>query len=540
MNIAALLGTSGTLPEQLGKVVSASADPAGFKQLLQNMTMGEGAQDAVVSVSNIEASAAAPPGLDLLGTLFKLFDKGSGPISTLDPTGEASDTDQDEIKASLTELMAALQPLVGQSAVTLAAGNVALQPHQPAQPTTTTTSQPVQSQYLPAVNVADKINIPADIYTPSSATTSQPQPSSTSNTVSQPQPPAGALAQQATAASAAISTTTPVPTSTATETTSISYAASQPGPPISTTTTTTTTAATAHAAAQPATGAPAAGATNALNRPDSPISAGNTTYSTAQSVNGAPARVTHTDFAQALNNEATAPSVALNGANRPVPVEQPSAMAAATTATATAAGQMPAVDSGQQQPAFTVSSRQPQPEQQTVAASSAPVAPTADPSAGVTQTGPTAAPEMPKLPVLQQVTDSVKLMVQQGDTEVRMQLHPRVLGELHIQLHMTQEGTVAVRMLAETGQAQSLLHEHLPQLKAAFAAQGMQVTQMNVDVGSDSSAFYHQARHSGQNPFAGAQHTPTNRGYADDSTSTRTAVQNQAKPGGLNAIDFRA
>ncbi len=490
MNIAALLGTSGNMPDRLGKAVTAGANSPEFRQVLKDAATGEAAPDAPAPPQTTTAGAAPPPS-DLLSALLKLFDKGLGQEITPDPTGEALDAEQDETKASLTELMAALQPLVGQSTVTLAAGNAAQQPEQPA---TNSTSTQLQSQQL-----LDAGKLVLSVTTPTLTNQTQPAPMPNTNTTPIPQNFATTLAQQA----AVTSDQLPTPTS-------------QSNPDTSTTPSTNSSTAPTFSQALPATGEPAAGATNELDRPDSKSLASNPLQASAQPVNGAPARV-------------SAPNVA-NVTAAPQP-----------TAPAAASPEVAAASSGQSQ--VQVLSVDAQPEQQPAAAGvtapAAPPATTATASASTTAAAP--APDMQNTPALQQITDSVKLIVQRGETEIRMQLYPKALGELHIQLHMTQEGTMAVRMLTETVQAQNLIHEHFPQLKSAFSAQGMQVTQMNVDVGSDSAAFYNQGRHTGRQLFNGSQHTPNyNRGYADESNPTSLAVKNQARIGSLNAIDYQA
>jgi hypothetical protein len=96
--------------------------------------------------------------------------------------------------------------------------------------------------------------------------------------------------------------------------------------------------------------------------------------------------------------------------------------------------------------------------------------------------------ELPNLPALRQIVDAVGLVTWKGETQVRLHLHPESLGQLLIQVHVA-DGDVSVRMLAETPQTQALIQDHLSQLKAAFAAQGLQVDGLAVAVGSDSSAF---------------------------------------------------
>ncbi|MCB0214880.1 MAG: flagellar hook-length control protein FliK, partial [Anaerolineae bacterium] len=80
--------------------------------------------------------------------------------------------------------------------------------------------------------------------------------------------------------------------------------------------------------------------------------------------------------------------------------------------------------------------------------------------------------QLPNIPALDQITDSISLLTQKGQTEVRLHLQPETLGHLMVKLHMA-DGNISVRMFAETPQAQALIQEHMSQLKMAFAAQGL-------------------------------------------------------------------
>lgn len=96
--------------------------------------------------------------------------------------------------------------------------------------------------------------------------------------------------------------------------------------------------------------------------------------------------------------------------------------------------------------------------------------------------------QLPEVPALHQIVDRIRVMTQHGQTEVQLHLHPESLGQLSIQLHMV-DGDIAVRMVTETAQAQKLIQDHLPQLKAAFTTQGLQLNDMAVAVGSGASSF---------------------------------------------------
>ena len=97
-------------------------------------------------------------------------------------------------------------------------------------------------------------------------------------------------------------------------------------------------------------------------------------------------------------------------------------------------------------------------------------------------------PGLPDVPVLHQVVRAVEVLQQGGAHEVRLQLQPPALGQLLVQLRVS-GGDVSVHMLAETAQAQNVIREHLPELRAAMAAQGLQADNLAVTIGNHLSAF---------------------------------------------------
>ncbi len=133
-------------------------------------------------------------------------------------------------------------------------------------------------------------------------------------------------------------------------------------------------------------------------------------------------------------------------------------------------------------------------------------------------------PVAPQVVPPMSIGDAVRLVRWEGESEARLQLHPESLGQVLVQLHVA-NGDVAVRMLAETPQAQSLIQNHLPQLKAAFIAQGLQVGGLTVAVGSDTSAFDAPSRQPGR--WAGTpehRRSVTSPDDVNESTNSRLAA----------------
>lgn len=146
--------------------------------------------------------------------------------------------------------------------------------------------------------------------------------------------------------------------------------------------------------------------------------------------------------------------------------------------------------------------------------------------------------QLPDVPALHQIFDRVSLMTQNGQTEVRLHLHPEALGQLSIQLHIV-DGDIGVRMVAETAQAQKLIQDHLPQLKAAFTAQGLQLNDMAVAVGNGASSFDLAGHRPNNNWFQQSAHTQAYPAATDKTESTTARPAARAWGNGY-AIDYQA
>lgn len=143
---------------------------------------------------------------------------------------------------------------------------------------------------------------------------------------------------------------------------------------------------------------------------------------------------------------------------------------------------------------------------------------------------------LPNIPALHQITDSIGILSQQGQTEVRLHLQPETLGHLWVQLHIV-DGNVAVQMLAETPQAQALIQDHLAQLKMAFAAQGLQINGLSVAVGQDNPAFNLPGRRSnGGSNGTNRQSTRSSIYELEQTTDTRSTINLW---GILRAVDYQ-
>jgi flagellar hook-length control protein FliK len=144
---------------------------------------------------------------------------------------------------------------------------------------------------------------------------------------------------------------------------------------------------------------------------------------------------------------------------------------------------------------------------------------------------------LPGIPALHQIVNTIRSATFKGDSEVRLNLKPESLGQLHIRLSMN-DGVVSIRMIAETGQAQALINEHLPQLKAALTAQGLQLDQLAVSTSSNPGNFNSAERQAdggfdSQFQQAGDGSTPLNlQGEAVSSSDPRRISS-------LYTVDYR-
>lgn len=150
-----------------------------------------------------------------------------------------------------------------------------------------------------------------------------------------------------------------------------------------------------------------------------------------------------------------------------------------------------------------------------------------------------AAPQLPDMPALHQIADSVKLIQQQGHSEVRLQLYPKELGQVLVQLNIT-DGDVSVHLLAENARAHALISEHLPQLKAALNAQGLQVSQANINLGNDASAFNTPGHHAPDDQPNGFGFQQSQRHFAEEPTQPPAGAVKPGPTSGMYSIDFQA
>jgi len=502
MNIAALMGAASVMPEQGNTTAKVDASTTGeFKNILQTLVTGGATTQTTPSTSTQQAATTAP---NWLGLLLKLFDNDPLASQTPDPTGEALPTDSAETAVSLTELMTALQPLVGQSNAAL--NTTALTAALPETAQTTTDETALETDAAMLAQLAQLIapTTPNLVALPVATVEGEVTPNTAAAILAQAHPnvdmqlPVDPNQAQANRNGAAPQPATPAIFSLVTDPTA-------PAVPVE--------------PAKPATETAAASTQTAQNQ--------------LPQLN--------------RNFAAVAPKP-----NAPVPAvttELPAKPAPETATTAT--------PSTQTQPLFTpaaISAATPdqtpatkgQPEQTKPATTQpAPAATllnnvTTDSTSAVATAKETAsgANGLTNVPAVQQIVESVKLLSQRGNTEMRLQLRPESLGQVLVQVRVA-DGNVTVRMLAETSQAQSLLQEHLPQLKSAFASQGVQVNTVNIDMGNNASAFDTPGRQPNSGQFFGHNnYLPNGQQRADEPIAAIRPRTNLLS--NLYSVDFQA
>ncbi len=496
MNIAALMGAASVMPEQGNATAKVDASPTGeFKNILQSLVTGGATTQTAPSTQ--QAATTAP---NWLGLLLKLFDNDPLASQTPDPTGEALPTDSAETAVSLTELMTALQPLVGQSNVALNATALTAALPETAQTTTNETALETDAAMLAQLAQLIAPTTPNFVTVPVASVEGAVTPNAAAVILAQAQPNVDDMQ---------------LPVDPNQAQTNRNGAAPQPATPAIFSLSTDQTA----APAQPVTETTAASTQVAQNQ----LPQLNRNFAAVAPKISAPAPAITTELpAQPAPETATTATPS----TQTQPLFTPAAISAATPE------QTPAVKG--------------QPEQAKPAtAQPAPAATllnnvTTDSASAVATAKETAsgANGLANAPAVQQIVESVKLLSQRGNTEMRLQLRPESLGQVLVQVRVA-DGNVTVRMLAETSQAQSLLQEHLPQLKSAFANQGVQVNTVNIDMGNNASAFDTPGRQPNNGQFFGHNnYLPNGQQRADEPITAIRPRTNLLSS--LYSVDFQA
>jgi flagellar hook-length control protein FliK len=117
---------------------------------------------------------------------------------------------------------------------------------------------------------------------------------------------------------------------------------------------------------------------------------------------------------------------------------------------------------------------------------------------------------LPELPVENEseILRQFRVLLHEGGGRARIQLHPPQLGGLDMRITITND-TVQLSVVADRGAVAELLSRHLPELRAALEAHGMQIDRAEVDVREQDDARDPRSRDS-----AADEHW--DRGYRED------------------------
>lgn len=85
---------------------------------------------------------------------------------------------------------------------------------------------------------------------------------------------------------------------------------------------------------------------------------------------------------------------------------------------------------------------------------------------------------------VQDIVRQAQLLVKQGGGEMRMQLKPEGIGDVHLKVAV-KDGQVAVQMMTETDSAKKALELGLDDLKASLAQHKLHVDALKIEVGSE-------------------------------------------------------
>lgn len=123
--------------------------------------------------------------------------------------------------------------------------------------------------------------------------------------------------------------------------------------------------------------------------------------------------------------------------------------------------------------------------------------------------------------VIQHLTGNRKL----ESGSIRLQLHPRELGELRLEIEVKQDN-VKAHITAQNPQAQEALDRHLPRLREALAEQGLQLSEVEINVSAGDQYEGHRFQENEERHQLGKSYRSTVAAPVAAST-----VEEEALPG---------
>jgi hypothetical protein len=105
----------------------------------------------------------------------------------------------------------------------------------------------------------------------------------------------------------------------------------------------------------------------------------------------------------------------------------------------------------------------------------------------VVKADPTPSQAPPKEAVVQQIVDSAKLRLHNGQSEMRIQLKPEHLGKVRLNI-TTEHHQVVVKVVADQPMVKELLESNLHHLRTELQGQGLEIHKFHVSVGGESGS----------------------------------------------------
>lgn len=105
---------------------------------------------------------------------------------------------------------------------------------------------------------------------------------------------------------------------------------------------------------------------------------------------------------------------------------------------------------------------------------------------------------VPKEEIFSQIVQSARITLVDGKGEARLQLNPEHLGKVEIRV-TTEDGKARVQVTAESQSVTRLLSENLAELKTALEASGLEVGQLDVQLGQGDLREHDEASREGEN-----------------------------------------
>ena len=87
----------------------------------------------------------------------------------------------------------------------------------------------------------------------------------------------------------------------------------------------------------------------------------------------------------------------------------------------------------------------------------------------------------PEAPIVEQIVPRIQEMLKDGETIIRMTLQPKELGEVRIEI-ISDKDVMRAQIMVESREAQAMLKEAMPELRAVLESQNILLPQIAVDV----------------------------------------------------------